>query len=106
MTEAHILAAAMETFQMNDLQTRPSTDLFPSNISELDSLQRRQLILDGVKEMLSKFVTLPSTTANTSESQVDTIDTVFSYACSTLSFGLLYQEYIDSVREGDGNRII
>ena len=56
--------------------------------------------------MLSKFVTLPSTTANTSESQVDTIDTEFSYACSTLSFGLLYQEYIDSVREGDGNRII
>ena len=58
------------------------------------------------KEVLSKFVTLPSTTANTSESQVDSIDTVFSYACSTLSFGLLYQEYIDSVCEGDGNRII
>ena len=59
VTEAHILAAAMEVFQMDSLEDRPSTDHFPSNSSHLDSLQRRQLILLGVKEVLAKFVNLP-----------------------------------------------
>ena len=55
VTEAHILAAAMEVFQMDSLEDRPSTDHFPNNSSHLDSLQRRQLILLGVKEVLAKF---------------------------------------------------
>ena len=104
VTEAHILAAAMEVFQMDSLEDRPSTDHFLNNSSHLDSLQRRQLILLGVKEVLAKFVNLPSVTETPCKKDRPA-DGVFDYACSTLSFGLLYQEYMDSVREGDGNRI-
>lgn len=42
-----------------------------------------------------------STTDNT-----DPVDTVYSYACETLSLGLLYSELRDAIKEGDGNRVM
>lgn len=33
-------------------------------------------------------------------------DTVYSYACETLSLGLLYTEFRDVIRKGDGNHVL
>ena len=33
-------------------------------------------------------------------------DNILSYACEVLTLGLLYLEFVDGIREGDGSRIL
>ncbi len=52
----HILTAAMQVFGMSSLEDRPSVQLFPANFCELSPVQRRQLLLLGIQEIVKKFV--------------------------------------------------
>ena len=50
VVEAHILYAAMDTFGMTSIDEVPSnTDFFPEEATTLDSIQRRNVLLLGVK---------------------------------------------------------
>ena len=42
---------------------------------------------------------------NASGHEIST-DNVYAYACEVLSLGLLYFEFRDAIKEGDGERII
>ena len=33
-------------------------------------------------------------------------DNILSYACEVLTLGLLYLQFVDGIREGDGSRIL
>ena len=53
VVEAHILYAAMDTFGMTSIDDVPSnTDFFPEEATNLDSIQRRNVLLLGVKALL------------------------------------------------------
>ena len=43
-------------------------------------------------------------TSNAPQGSTKTDDCIFHYACSTLSIGLLFKEFQDAIREGDGDR--
>ena len=109
VTEGHILAATMQVFGMTSLDCKPCNTYFPEGSSELDPLQRREVLLQAVNKVVTKFVdvTLPrqeeqGTTSTTREA----IDSVHEYAKDILSLGLLYLEFTDAIREGDGSRIL
>ena len=74
---------------------------------ELDSIQRRNVLLLAVKELFNRFFDL-SFTMNPQSKPDKTVkhDHVQEYAKEVLSMGLLLMEFVDSIREGDGERII
>ena len=60
-------------------------------------------MLEAVKSVLDEYVCLPITKDNSEQTLQDHVK---EYACDVLSLGLLYLEFIDAIREGDGERII
>ena len=58
VTDVHVLACAMELFEMNTLTDRPSNKFFPDGSSELDSLQRRNILLLAAEQLVEKYVDL------------------------------------------------
>lgn len=124
VVEAHILTAAMTLFGMKNLQDRPCEELFPVESEDLDSLQRRNILMLATKQLVDTFVDIsvpqlePTNTphspasaqmepTNTPHSPASAqVDSKFAYACDLLGNGLLLMEFIDGVREGDGNRIV
>lgn len=58
VTDAHILCAAMKVLNMKTLDDTPSTEFFPSNAMELDSLQRRNILLKAVRGSVYQLVRL------------------------------------------------
>lgn len=107
VTEAHILAAALEMFEMDSLTSAPSTKFFSEGSSELDSLQRRNILLLATQQFVEKYVDLTIPTEKSTTSKKDQArDGVQGYAKDTLTLGLLLMEFVDAVREGDGERII
>ena len=104
VVEAHILAAAMATFKMSSVNDEPDcSSLFPEGSSELNSMQRRNVLLLAVETVLDKFVDL---SFGDDKAQRGESDRVQAYARDVLSLGLLYLEFNDAIREGDGSRIL
>lgn len=113
ITEAHILTCAMELFEMETLTDIPSKRFFSDGSSELDSLQRRNILLLATKALVEKYVDMsipeekkPKKPKKKSTSAVPQHDGIYEYAKDTLCLGLLLLEHIDAVREGDGDRIM
>jgi len=101
IVEAHIVAAAMTVLSMNE---KPSLKFFPDGSCSLDTLQCRNVMLLAIREVVDKFIDV---SYGDEKEVVDTNhDGVHAYACNLLSSGLLYMEFVDAIREGDGNRII
>ena len=114
VTDAYILASAMELFEMETLADTPSKKFFPNGSSELDSLQRRNILLLATKQLVQKYVDLsipkekPKKKHKTKKKSTSKPphDGIYEYAKDTLTLGLLLMEHIDSVRESDGDRIM
>ena len=97
----------MNLFSMNSLDDTPSEEFFPAQSVELDSLQRRRILLDALHKLLRRFVDLSVTfQEDVCSNEQRQVDTVHEYAKEVLSLGLLLLEFKDSVHEGDGNRIL
>lgn len=109
VTEGHILAVVMEEFGMSSLEDTPSCTIFPEDSADFDPLLRRNLTMKALAKVVQRFVDIstPSTNSPGSSNDKSTIvDTVQEYAIDTLSLGLLYMEFADAIREGDGSRIL
>lgn len=100
--EAHILSATMQVFGMSSLEDQPSAEFFPK---ELDPSQRKVLFLQGIKQVLDKFVDVTYETS-TSSKKVKDNDHILAYAKDVLSLGLWLMEFVDAIKEGDGLRIL
>ena len=101
VTEAHILTAAMAVFQMESLEDTPKSPHFTATFSESTNTEQRSKFLLAVGEVI-QFVDLKFC----QQLQPVPDDSIQAYACEVLSLGLLLREFDDSVREGDGTRII
>jgi L1 cell adhesion molecule like protein len=113
VTDAHVLACAMEFFGMDSLTDTPSTKFFPDGSSELDSLQRRNVLLLAAEQLVEKYVDLAipeqkpkKKKQKPKKKNAPPHDGIYEYAKDTLTLGLLLKEYIDTVRESDGDRIM
>lgn len=103
VVEAHVCSAVMKVFGMSSLEdTPPDQRLFPEGCAKLKSKERWEVMRLAIQEVLVKFVDI--TYPNSSTDKDD--DHVRAYAKEVISLGLLLMEFIDSIREGDGERII
>ena len=107
VVEAHILAAAMQMFRMESLDDTPSEEFFPNESLQRDSVQRRRTLIDALHKLYNRFVDLKLLFKEGLSTEThQTLDTVNEYAKEVLSLGLLLMEFNDSVRVGDGRRIL
>ena len=70
----------------------------------MQSLKQMDNVVDLAKAVVVNHVRLPR--VNDSDEHVQCVDRVYVYATELLSLGLLWHEFHDSIREGDGDRIL
>ncbi len=100
--ECHIIASAMEYLKMEATTSQPSHHMMTEELWMEDDVHRRDVLLSISKEIVMEYVDLSTEPVKNTES----IDKVQTYACELLSYGLFYLEFSDSIREGDGTRIL
>ena len=97
VVEVHILSAFMITFQMSSLDDTPSTDIFSADSAESD-------FLDAIQNVLDDHIDISIDGEGNSDEARD--DDHVLYARDVLTLGLLYMEFQDAIREGDGERLL
>ena len=103
ITNAHVLTAAMEKFEMKSLTDAVSSNMFPVD-RELSSEERSKTLDSAVRAIISEFIdiTFPKKCKKVPKDQ----DRILEYAKETLTMGLIFLEFKDAVREGDGDRVM
>lgn len=102
VTEAHICALAMKMFGMTKFDDTPSSTHFPEKCTNLTSDDRWKLMQLAIEEMVNSYIDISFPTPDTKSDD----DHVRAYAKELTSLGLLLMEFVDAVREGDGERIV
>jgi hypothetical protein len=99
VVETHVMAAAMQLFEMSSLDDTPCTTLFPDGCADQTSLERRRLLMVALRELVKHFVDIKAIfkEAVAAQSQSNA-DRVLAYACEVR---LLLMEYNDGIREAD-----
>ena len=106
----HIIACAMEMLGMSSVNAVPSSNVIQST-DELwmrDDSERKSVLMEVASQIVDQNVDLSCTFADSQsrESTCVPADSVYTYACETLTLGLLLLEFNDGIREGDGNRVL
>ena len=133
VVEAHIMAAAMDIFEMTSTDDEPSNKVhFPQGSDDLSPDERRKVLIMTTGELVDKIVDITPYSADEcasdsnskgkktgrqkksrkhtkksrSEGKKDkNVDCVVEYASEVVTLGLLLIEFNDAIREGDGTRI-
>ncbi len=111
------VAAAMEVLGMSALDSLPSKDFFPDECDCLDSLQQKKILMHLCLHIIDTFVeieppivfgnkAIATCNPNPDLSTTTKPDLVGAYSRNLLSLGLLFMEFNNGIREGDGERII
>lgn len=113
VVEAHIVSAILKCFEMSSLDDTPCKSWFPEGSASLNPLERRNVMMLAVHTVVEKFVDISFGEKKKREKKrgkgkqpEDSSDRVYAYACGALTHGLLYMEFRDAIREGDGQRIL
>lgn len=103
VVSSYIVTAAMEILKMNTVDDNPGSNDF---IQEDDWLKDTDERYDALYALSSKiantYVDLSMEGLNNGQED----DKVLEYSCLVLSWGLLYLEFCDGIKEGDGNRVL
>ena len=91
---------------MVDLNEIPSCSLFPGLQDEwMESIESRKKMLHLVSAKIAEqYINLNFN--NTPDNEICDSDKIFAHAKCILSLGCFYLEYSDSIREGDGERVL
>ena len=108
---SHILVAATNLLGMNSLEDIPSTPLLPHDIKCLSQSRKRNVLTTLSQAIVEKYTNLEilcdkMQVASKRSDDASAFDGVYEYAKETLTLTLLYNEFHDSIREGDGPRDI
>ena len=107
--DAHILAAALEFFGLEDLQLSPSAHCPPADLHKRRLDEQSQWLSDTTQQFLKEYV-FHSHTISTDITGENTTpsgqDHVFNYASAFMGMALLGRNFHDASREGDGSRVI
>ena len=83
---------------MATLSDEPNHSLLP--LADSDENERRVALYRAVQEVIARHVSIGF---NASTGNV--VDGVMEYARKVLSMGMLFLEFRDAIREGDGERV-
>lgn len=134
VVKAYILVAAMDYLGMSALDSQPLPTVVSPDIWMLDDATRRSVLTEISTSIVDKHVDLatefrnPPPDASEAVDSVDSVSndvdkegeeasvgesdqsetkgTVYDYTREVLSLGLLYLNFKDAVREGDGDRVM
>jgi len=98
---AHILTAAMEFLGMGSLEDNPNPAIIPDGVHGFNKDLRKEILMNAMSLIVNSYVDLSAM----DEKQPKPNDQQKAYACELLSLGLIYSEYSDAIREGDGDRV-
>ena len=109
----YVIACAMELLGMSSVDAVPSSSIIQSSDEAWmkDDSERKSILMDVASAIVDQHVDLSTNFAD-SKSKESTHshtarkkpDGVYAYSCETLTLGLLFLEFKDSIREGDGDR--
>ena len=99
----HVLAAAQCILGMDSIKACPSAMLDPAILFEPASV-RQSSLMSVCRAIVEKYTNFQFIINSSSPPTID--DKVHAYACQAISLGLLYFEFVDAIREGDGTRIL
>ena len=90
---------------MNDV---PTSSILPTDVWLLNADQRKALLLHIANKVVSYVVDINYNTCANSPlpSTDDTGDHIYQYAQQLVSLRCIYLEYDDSIKEGDGERVL
>ena len=82
-------------------------------LNKLTTPQRRKVLMLALTKFANEYVNMSllkvptgGISSDNKKSKQDHTDCVYEYARETLSLGILYAEFCNAIRKGDGNRII
>ena len=99
---AHILTAAMELLGMGSLDGDPNPDIIPEGVHGFEKDLKKDILSRITSLIVHSYVDL----SVMDKKQPPASDQRKAYACELLSLGLIYSEYSDAIREGDGDRVL
>ena len=106
VVSGHILVAAMDSLGMSSVDDTPSSTLISPDTWMQSDEDRRSTLMGVAAQVVDTHVDLSVQLSKDGSVQAKASDTVYSYACETLSLGLLYMEFRDAIKEGDGDRVL
>lgn len=106
VVSGHILVAVMDFLGMSSVDDTPSSTLISPDIWMLSDEERTSILMGVAAQVVNKHVDLSVQLSTDENTKAKAGDTVYSYACETLSLGLLYMEFRDAIKEGDGERVL
>ena len=107
---SHIIASTLKLLGMSSVASEPSPSMLSPETWMLNAADRSSKVMDIASQVIDKHVDFsmefrPADAPDRSVNKDDT-DCVHSYACEVMNLGLLYMEFCDAVKEGDGDRVI
>ena len=101
VVKCYVICAALNVFNMDTIESFPENVENEWNLESKD--ERRCKLYSLAEEIVAQFVDL-SAVSDSKENQSISVDHINEYSKELLSLGLLYMEYQDAIREGDGDR--
>lgn len=102
VVEGHIISVAMSFFQLPSVTGDSNSPEFgKEHFLDASPLRRKELFMSSMKTLVSQNIY-----KYVMEKEEGDIDTVMVYGKEVLSLGMLYLEFTDGIREGDGSRIL
>lgn len=105
----HIITCAMEILGMSSIDDIPSSGVIqsPDEVWFKDDNEREAILEEVSSLVVEQYVDLSTIFSSPRNEHLPaTTDHVNAYTCETLSLGLLFLEFKDAIREGDGNRVM
>ena len=107
VTDSYVIAAALETFGMKSTSDTPDDNVI-ENAQDLwmqPKEERKDCMEKLCLKVYKKFISLSYNSTPKEYIYTDS-DCVSSYAIQLLRIGMLYMEFADGIREGDGSRVL
>ena len=102
----YILGAVMCYLGMSSFDDKPAQSIVPHEIWMEDRARRETLLCDIAEHIVDTYVDLSTEFKDTSAPTPASAGTVWEYSRETISLGLLFLEFKDAVKEGDGGRVL
>lgn len=100
----YVISAVMSYLRMSSLDDIPDQGIVPEDTCLEDDSAREEILQKIAHYIVAEHVDLATTFA-TSVAKGGAA-TVHDYTCEVLSLGLLFLNFKDAVREGDGDRVL
>lgn len=110
----YVIVCAMELLGMSSIDAVPTSKIIasPEEVWMKDDSDRKSVLMEVASAIVDQYVDLSTNFADSKSGELATHlrtthkqpDSVYAYSCEILTLGLLFLEFKDNIREGDGNR--